>query len=145
MSFKICGRFFQFSSLRIKEAWYLSLNTGFSLSLLALGMLGYPVTICRARGEWILWVLAPSSSTSRLSPHGSWARMARRRHWTRAIVRPSPHPSPIDQTSTPRSSSCESFVSLFILLVFLLFSLFYSSMKNFKWKFCILPCRPEEL
>lgn len=69
-----------------------------------------PRVALQCRGGWILWVLAPSSWTSRLSPRGlsSWKRMARPPPWSRGTARTSPLPSPSGQTSTPRSSSCES-------------------------------------
>lgn len=69
------------------------------------------------RRGWILWALAPSSWTSRLSPPGSSSSVRRRRP-TRATAcparTPSPRPSPSDPTSTASSSSCESHEHFFI-------------------------------
>lgn len=71
------------------------------------------------RRGWILWALAPSSWTSRLSPRGS-SNSVRRRRPTRATAcparRPSPRPSPSGPTSTASSSSCESHGHFFISL-----------------------------
>lgn len=68
---------------------------------------------------WILWALAPSSWTSRLSPPGS-SSSVRRHGPSRATAcparRPSPRPSPADPTSTASSSSCESHEHFFIFL-----------------------------
>lgn len=108
---------FDFRFLKIKwmswvNIWFLSAGLQWVCS---------DVLLCR-RG-WILWVLAPSSWTSRLSPRGSSssARAARRRCRSGATACParglSPRPSPSDPTSTARSSSCESHENFFILLL----------------------------
>lgn len=93
--------------------------------VLAAQLVGDPLEACSARWGWILWVLAPSLWISRLFPHGSssWTMMARRNGWSGATAcsaRVSPHPSPTDQISTARSSSCESrcFFTLLLLCLF---------------------------
>lgn len=90
--------------------------------VLAAQLVGDPLEACSARWGWILWVLAPSLWISRLFPHGSssWTMMARRNGWSGATAcsaRVSPHPSPTDQISTARSSSCESRCFFTLLLL----------------------------
>lgn len=75
--------------------------------------------LLRCRRGWILWVLAPTLWTSRLSSRGrsSWTKMARPPRRTRASARASRLRSPSDQTSTLKSSSCESSHQRWIILI----------------------------